>query len=339
MHRFLRTVRDRAGVILARERPFFSPGAISMYALALASEAPVIIARYLLALLIVFAVLLAEGNPHGGMEWALVALIPTAWSVVALVNPAGGAWWWQTRAGGREPSKREQLAYQDAIELLQTNTKSPLPLPAHWFVIDSPQPDAAVCGDALMVSRGLLETNHLPAVLAHELGHLASPDARLTTAINRLIVFSTPFRASAAAGRSRLQMELLPRLQYTPRPATDVFDLEPNLTQALFGFLRFLFILSLFAKGGLGLWLTGPVWGRYWREREYHADQYAAGLGQADELADFLEIHALIHDNPIPFLWLTEHTHPPTELRIDRLRSTPLAITDATPEAAPEAAA
>jgi Zn-dependent protease with chaperone function len=331
MHKYLQTARDKALVardealvIVERERPFFSPGAMSMYMLALIAEAPVIIARYLLALLVVFAVLVIEGNLHGGTEWALVALLPTAWSMVALFNPTGGAWWWQTRAGGREPSKREQLAYQDAVELLQANSEKPLPLPAHWFVIDSPQPDAAVCGDALMVSRGLLETDHVAAVLAHELGHLASPDARLTTALNRLIVFSTPFRAGAAAGRSRPQvLELVPRLQYTPRPATDVFDLEPDLTQALFGFLRFLFVLSLFAKGGLGLWLTGPVWGRYWREREYKADQYAASLGQAEELADFLEVHALIHDNPIPFLWLTEHTHPPTELRIDQLRPTP----------------
>jgi Zn-dependent protease with chaperone function len=340
MHSLLRTSRDKALVIVDRERPFFTPGALSMYILALASEAPVILARYLLALLVVFAVLVIEGNPHGGLEWALVALIPTAWSTIALFNPTGGAWWWQTRAGGREPSKREQLAYQDAVQLLQSNAVRPLPLPEHWFVIDSPQPDAAVCANTLMLSHGLLETDHLPAVLAHELGHLGSPDARLTAALNRLIVLSTPFRAGAAAERPRPQMELVPRLQYTPRETPSAFDLEPGLTQALFGFLRFLFITSLFAKGGLGLWLTGPIWGRYWRTREYHADQYAAGLGQADELADFLEVHALIHDNPIPFLWLTEHTHPPTELRIDRLRSTPDETSvEAELEAASEAAA
>jgi Zn-dependent protease with chaperone function len=78
-----------------------------------------------------------------------------------------------------------------------------------------------------------------------------------------------------------------------------------------------------FAKGGkVGLRITGPAWGTYWRQREYKADLYAAKLGQADELADFLEIHALIHDHPLPFIWLTEHTHPPTELRIDKLRNT-----------------
>jgi Zn-dependent protease with chaperone function len=329
MRSLLRRALDGAGVMVERERPFFSVGALSMYALALIAEAPVILARFLLALLVAYAVLLIERNPQGSPGWALVVLIPTAWSVLALLNPFGGAWWWCTRAGGREPSTREQMAYDDAVELLQSNAVRPLPLPKHWFVIDSLQPDAAVCGDALMISSGLLASDHLPAVLAHELGHLGSPDARLTAAINRLIVLSTPFRASAEAGRERPQVELLPRLQYTPREAPSVFDLEPGLTAALFGFLRFLFITSLFAKGGLGLWLTGPVWGRYWRAREYHADQYALSLGQADELADFLEIHALIHDNPIPFLWLTEHTHPPTELRIDRLRAKPH---DATPD-------
>ncbi len=28
-----------------------------------------------------------------------------------------------------------------------------------------------------------------------------------------------------------------------------------------------------------------------------------------------------MHDHPVPFIWLTEHTHPPTELRVDRLRN------------------
>jgi Zn-dependent protease with chaperone function len=78
-----------------------------------------------------------------------------------------------------------------------------------------------------------------------------------------------------------------------------------------------------------------PGWGSYWREREYTADEHAASLGQAEELADFLETHALIHDHPVPFIWLTEHTHPPTELRIDRLRGR----TQATPDTALEAAA
>ncbi len=116
---------------------------------------------------------------HAG-AWIYIGLIPTFWSAIALIAPLGSALWWHNRAGGRDPSSREQLAYQDAIELLQANSEEPLPRPGHWFVIDTPQPDAAVVGSALMLSRGLLETEHLPAVLAHELGHLATPDGRLT---------------------------------------------------------------------------------------------------------------------------------------------------------------
>jgi hypothetical protein len=78
--------------------------------------------------------------------------------------------------------------------------------------------------------------------------------------------------------------------------------------------------LAVFAKGGFGLRLLAPFWGSYWREREYLADRFATGLGEGDELADFLETYALAHDSPVPLIWLTEHTHPPTELRLDRVR-------------------
>ena len=76
-----------------------------------------------------------------------------------------------------------------------------------------------------------------------------------------------------------------------------------------------------FAKGGLGLRMLEAVWCSYWRQREYAADAYAAALGQGNELADFLEVHALMHDHPVPFFWKSELTHSPTELRIDRLQA------------------
>jgi Zn-dependent protease with chaperone function len=75
-----------------------------------------------------------------------------------------------------------------------------------------------------------------------------------------------------------------------------------------------------FMRGGFALRILAPLWGRLWREHEYRADLYAAGLGEGRGLADFLATHALVEDYPIPFVWLSGHTHPPTELRIDRLR-------------------
>src|ERR1035438_1235953 len=196
MRSFLRTILDRAAVIVERERPFFSLGALSMYTLALIAEVPVIFARFTLWVFVVGIVTAIEnGKGHVGLLY--VAFIPTLWSMLALLRPLGGAWWWRTRAGGREPSSREQLAYDDAVELLQASSDEFLPLPKRWFVLDNPQPDAAACADTLMLSRGLLETDHLPAVLAHELGHLSSSDGRLTAAINRLVFFSLPFGKAA----------------------------------------------------------------------------------------------------------------------------------------------
>jgi Zn-dependent protease with chaperone function len=158
-----------------------------------------------------------------------------------------------------------------------------------------------------MLSRGLLESEYLAAVLAHELGHLATSDGKLTAAINRLIINPLPKTRERRQREQNLVVVGGDRLLWT---ITGI--------SALLWLLRRVF---RFAQGGFALRITRPFWGSYWREREYLADQHAATLGQADELADFLEIHALINDHPVPFIWLTEHTHPPTELRIDKLRT------------------
>ena len=280
---------------------------LALYAATLVAEVPVMFTRMLVTLVVAAIVLLVKGESLGGAEGlAELALIPTGWAILALLTPFGGGWWWRANMGGRDPSERERAAYQDAVQLLQAYAAEPLRLPGLWFVIDEPQPDAAVCGETLMLSRGLLENEQLPAVLAHELGHLATSDGKLTAAINRLIINPLP------KTRERLRRE---------REVVVVGSERLMLTMTLVGaaiwVVRF---VVRFARGGLGLRFLAPAWGSYWREREYTADQYAAKLGQAEELADFLEVHALIHDHPVPFIWLTEHTHPPTELRIDRLR-------------------
>ena len=315
MQPFSRATLEPVLVLLRRQRPMFSLSSAVMYTLAVITELPVILARFFLATLGAIAVLELQGHPNGHPVWAQIALVPTLWSMLAMLTPAGSAWWWRTRAGGRDPSTRELAAFGDAVELLQAHSTRPLPLPARWFVLDIPQPDAAVCGNALMLSRGVLESEDLAAVLAHELGHLATPDGRLTAALNRLVIFSSPLGPTA----EERQHQPHERRQGDDRAREARDDLD-SAWFAIIDVTRVLARIASFAKGGLGLRITGPILGRYWRDREYNADQYAASLGQAEELADFLEIHALIHDHPVPFIWLTEHTHPPTELRIDRLR-------------------
>ena len=316
-------VLDEARRLAAKFLGRFTPASLAMFGLAVASELPVILIRVFIVGIISMLVSLLNQEPEH-LKWMWLGLLPTMWAAFALITPYGAGWWWKQRIGGRSPSQREQVSYRDAIDLLQSHTPDPLPLPSMWFVLDTHVPDAAVNGQTLMLSRGLLESDHLPAVLAHELGHLATPDGRLTAALNRFVI---P-RAFDLEGK-QLQMLLAKHGRPTDdRPEDDdhrrykdppamVADADP-LAMFLIGGLK----LAMFATGGFGLWLTRPIWGHYWRAREYEADKYAAKLGQAGELAEFLDQHALIHDHPVPYMWLTEHTHPPTELRIDQLLNT-----------------
>jgi len=75
------------------------------------------------------------------------------------------------------------------------------------------------------------------------------------------------------------------------------------------------------ALGGVSLRVLRPAWGAWWRHREYAADLYAARLGQASALAKCLQAEALPYDFPVPFMGLGAHSHPYTELRIDRLHA------------------
>jgi Zn-dependent protease with chaperone function len=205
----------------------------------------------------------------------VVAYAPLLISFATLMVPAG-SWLWMQQTGGRAPSERERLIYEDALAIL-SRAEPTLRPPRHWFVLDRPDLNAAAYADTLMLTRGLLESHYLEPVLAHELGHLNSSDARLTAALHRM---TTP-----------------PRQQ-----------------------LRFpLRTIGFVISGAAGVWLTRTPWAAYWRSREFQADEYTAHLGQAEALARFLDTNALENDLPVPFLWLTQQTHPATEHRIDRL--------------------
>ena len=305
-----------------RPRPTLQVSGLLLYFLTVALEAPVIFVRLMIVFFVVVVPLLIIGHPISVNLWFLIGLAPTLWSMFALISPVGGGRWWRSNAGGRDPSQREQNAYEDAVELLQAHLPShlePLPLPGSWFALDENVPDAAVVGDSLMLSRDLLQIN-LSAVLPHELGHLASFDGRFTLALNRLVIHQAPRPPREPDDPERPRGEGLVMAE----AVLELARVRPSTIEVLTGVFIFTWFarkVLRFARGGLALKLTAPLWGRYWRGREYAADEYAASLGQADELADFLETNALIYDHPIPHIWLTQTPHPPTELRIDRLRN------------------
>jgi Zn-dependent protease with chaperone function len=252
------------------------PGGLALYAATLVLEAPAVWVRAYLAYAVVWFWSETQDVP-AAYRWpvaSLVALAPLAWSASALVWPAMSSIWWRQRVGGRAPSEHERQLYEAAD----------LPA-ARWFVVDDAYPRAAVCGDALMLTRGMLDDPDLAGVIAHELGHLQTLDARLTAALDNLVLW-TPRRRGGRRGVIR------------------------GLGAAVVWVVR----------GGLGTRLTERFWASWWREREYLADAYAAALGRGEELRSYLDRHVLLDDRPVPFMWASAVTHPPTAERIDRLR-------------------
>jgi Zn-dependent protease with chaperone function len=175
--------------------------------------------------------------------------------------------------------------------------------PPQSWVLDHPLPEAGVRGAALILSRPLLESDSLAAVLAHELGHLQTIDGRLTEGLDRLRIWDDPLR---------------------PLDDDDeAFEADAGLP--LFA-LRWLIRL---AGGGAGETVLAPAWAAYWRSREFAADSHAAALGQADDLAR----HLADHEQPLDFacrsLPFNPSQHPPVAHRIDRLlAASPAAVSE-----------
>jgi len=256
-----------------------------LYVLSLASQLISAVARVILFELVAYPVCWVLGWPTHPLNTLslLFGGAPLVWSLLALIWPADRLA--QQRDGAREPSLREQQTLDHVMGLLAAHDIG-LVLPRSFAVLDEPGDGAWVLGRQVTVERELLLSPDLAAVLAHELGHIHAGDGIHTTAINRLA-----FVPGLLCGR----------------PA------GPGFWR---GALR---ALTYTASGELALRLIAPVWGAHWRDQEYLADHYAARLGQGPALAAYLEQRALLNDIPVPFAWMTDLSHPPTEARIDRL--------------------
>ena len=280
-----------------------SPGEISgltLYLLTLCVEAilglPV---RWLLAYLgaAIVGAVFPLGLSDSVLAW-LAALAPIAWSLIALALPGRGRLW-ARRLGARRPSATEAGALDEALAMLASTDPS-LPAPPACYVLDQPLPEAAVRGGALILSRPLLESESLTAILAHELGHAESLDGRLTEALERLTLWEDPLA--------------LPRPDAYPAAQE---DRGGALTWAL---ARWTLRL---AGGSFARRLLAPLWAAYWRSREYAADAFAASLGEAQDLARHLADQELAFDVPQPGLLFKASQHPPVALRIERLLASP----------------
>jgi Zn-dependent protease with chaperone function len=169
-----------------------APSWLVLYAVSVVAQGLIAPLRALLAYGLLWLALTILGEPTGivhVLAW-IAGYGPLVLSLATLALPLGG-WLYQQRSGGREPSERERLIYEDALAVL-CRVDPKLRPPRRWFVLDEEAPNAAAYADTLMLTRGLIESGHLEAVLAHELGHFNSADARLVAALHRL---TTPPRS------------------------------------------------------------------------------------------------------------------------------------------------
>jgi Zn-dependent protease with chaperone function len=264
---------------------------IALYAITLAAHWFSAVARYLILSVVLGLTGLLTGWPIPVNTTAMViALAPLAVSLLAvicppLIAPIDGRWW-EIYSGGRPPEQDEREAFQRAFHELQQIDPRLRP-PRHWFVAEDPGQSASAYSSSLRVDRGLLESPHAPAVIAHELGHLRSTDARLTSALSLLLLASLP----------------------TP-------TLHPLWSLPLRG-------LWWVATGQAVRWFTANAWETYWRSREFAADLYAIHLGQGPALAESLEYDSLPYERPIRNMRFSRATHPYTKPRIAQLRAQP----------------
>lgn len=273
---------------------------LALYLLTISGEAMLgASARWLLVYLGAATVgaIVPLGLSAEGLAW-IGAAAPLAHSALGLALPGQGRLW-RRRLGARRASAEEAAGVEDALALLRSVDPS-LPESLGYYVLDDPLPGAAVRGTTVVLSRGLLESESLAAVLAHELGHADSLDGRLTEALNRLQLWGDPLAPPQGRG------------------GVEAYD-DPA-GGLLWGLVRWALRL---AGGSFAQGLLSPLWAVYWRSREYAADAYAASLGQAEDLARHLNDHELPFDAPQLGLLYKAANHPPVALRIERLQAIP----------------
>jgi|GEM_PF-3066849 len=208
-----------------------------------------------------------------------IAVAPVILSVLTLTILPGGYGLTAKELGAREMSARERETVLAALRQITAGAPKGTIGPTHWLVIDMPDPNAFVVGTTIYLHRGLISSEFLEPVMAHELGHINHGDGRLVLALRALVP-----------------------------PPFSYISFEQLGCGAMLYFLFF---------GGTGLLVTSWGWNRHWQKREYLADRFACECGQATGLIELLE-HYQFFDVAVPFAGLRSD-HPYTEKRIGRL--------------------
>lgn len=259
--------------------PFFV-ATIGLYAFTLALQGVAAFARWLLVYIVATPIAWVGLIPSGfvGLGAWTFALGPMIWSVSAFWY-TGRGWFWRRYIGADEPSELDEKLLRTAIAMLGPKAKR-LAASVEIFIYPSEDLFAFSRGCSLIVSRGLLESSFLPAVLAHELCHFDKLDARLAQALARLMLWDDPF---AYDDDERVR--------------------KADAASKWVAFARrWLFRLG----GGRMIEMLRPLraaWAANFRRREEIADANAVLLGQGFRLAQFLDSYELRKELPVSH-WL-----------------------------------
>ncbi len=293
------------------------PGWRWLYGASLLVECVSSLFRFILVFLIAWffvassgAAILAAVNVHiSATALALgigmaVALSPQVMSVSYFFQPYtdAGSFIRRWEIGAYEPSAEIVKRAKDvSARVQQTPFVQALPEPFYgpWYLFvvpDKAMPKAETIGETIYVSEALLASQFFPVAYVHQLAYLNNGCSQLFQAVRILEIpgMSGLGRLSGRAGQNLA-----------------VFrgsDLARDFSLGC-GCLG---VLLRFGTGGL----SKVLWGSYWREAAYAADEFVYCCGLAPELIRYLEFYTSLE---IPSPYFTAE-RPYIAERVERLR-------------------
>lgn len=128
------------------------------------------------------------GEPTGYLHLIVFAIAygPLAFSLLTLIVPVAASWP-PAETNARYPSQSEQDLYKTALAKVRQVDQT-VRAPRQWYLHDADETTAIAYADSMLISRGLLEHQHSPFLLAQALRHLNTSDARLKAAVGRLTI-------------------------------------------------------------------------------------------------------------------------------------------------------
>ena len=217
---------------------------------------------------------------------------------------AGGGLLTRFVLGARQMSNREKGTIYAALQEIASQAKKPVKGFSDAYILDTPFDQVNLIGTTLYISSGVVRSENLRVLLAHEIAHLDNSDGRTVLALRRLVFF--PFQLFLAGVKSFSTNKPNPKPELKEFEAMEVYYFLMN---------KLIFVFCALWGGGLGVWLMSWHWAKYFREADYKADAFVASLGYKDQLIEYLE-QDKFYDTSVPYMvgW-----RPANELRIDRL--------------------